>query len=223
MTALDRLRDQVRDLTQQFIDDDVDERPLMQQLVYLGPHIIPARDVVGKTQPTSRPPGNLAAHQLHDTIMAEALTWAWTLSGARVRQDRCLLILPVLAQQRVDTGDNDKTKILHGRTGLYSAVGKWHLSVRILLGYDRPADRYPLATCPQCHQRDDRGGTIRARETLAWCSNPDCRDEHGHRTEFSILYLQQLLRDAIADETGTIMDHYETPASNVVASVGRPA
>lgn len=195
MAALDRLRRQIDDLTVRYIDEDVDERPLMQQLRYLGPHIQTGAGIVGKTRPTSKPPGNLSAHQLHDRIVGEATSWAWTLGGARIRQDRCLTLIPVLAQQRVDSGDSDKTRILHGRSGLYANVGQWHLRIRIFLGYDKPADRYPAATCPHCHQRDDRGGTIRARETLAFCANAECRDDHGHRHEFSILYLQDLLRN----------------------------
>jgi len=197
VTAIDRLRRQVDDLTVRFIDEDVDERPLMDQLRYLGPHISIRLGIVGKTQPASKPPGNLAARQLYDRIISEALSWAWTLGGARIRPDRALPVLPVLAQNRVDSSSTEKQTLLHGRGGLYSTVAEWHMSSRVMLGYDRPADRYPTATCPHCAYRDKHGGSIRAREALAWCSNPDCRDEQGRRHEWSTLALRDMLREAV--------------------------
>lgn len=212
MNALLRLRHQIRDLTEQYVDEDGDQhRPLMTQLLVLGPHLRPSQDVVGKIQPRSTPPGNLDARQLYDTITGEAEAWAMTLAGHRVRKSQALKYLPTLAAQL----DSDDQR-LHARgpfegarghehpTGLYSNVGRWHSQVRIALHYDVRPTHYPLATCPHCHYRDHRGGSIKARETLAWCANPrtdengrrECADEHGFRREFSILYLQDLLRQA---------------------------
>lgn len=204
MNALLRLKHQIRDLTEQYVDDDGDiHRPLMQQLLVLGPHLRPSQDVVGKIQPRSTPPGNLDARQLHDAITGEAKSWAMTLTGHRVRESQALALIPTLAAQL----DSDDPR-LHTRepfeganghqhqAGLYSTAGRWHSQVRVHLHYDIRPSHYPLATCPHCQWRDRHGGSIRARETLAYCSNRDCRDEHGFRREFSILYLQDLLRQA---------------------------
>lgn len=198
MNALERLRVQTRDLTETFIDDDGDaHRPLMTQLRVLGPHMHSPRGIAGKTQPSSRPPGNLTAYHLHRRIIDEATSWAWTLSGSHIKPSQAMKLLPTLAQQRIDSGNPEKQKLLYGRTGLYATVAEWHRSIRIFMGYDKPADRYPTADCPECHYRDRRGGSIRANEELAWCGNPDCRDENGHRHEWWLPVLQAMLADSI--------------------------
>jgi hypothetical protein len=173
----------------------------MEQLRYLGPHLKSAGGVVGKVQPGSKPPGNLNAGQLYTRIVKDAAAWAYTLSGER--QTNSLVLLPVLAQQRVDSGTAD---ILHGRRGLYAEVATWHVAARITLGYDKAADRYPSAICPECQYCDTRGGSIRSSETIAWCSNLDCRNEHGKRNEWSISSLRFMIVSPVTltYATGTV-------------------
>ena len=198
MTAFERLQQQIDDLAVGYIADDAETRPLMQQLLILGPHERASNDIVGKTRPASRPPGNLTARQLYDTVLDEALDWAWTLGGTRIKRDRCLQTIPILVGQRLDSNDRDRIKILHGYTGLFSCVGRWHLKVRIFLRYDKPADRYPSAQCPHCQYRDESGaGSIRARDMVAFCANPDCRDDHNRRHEWNRIVLEELVRDAL--------------------------
>ncbi len=182
MNGLERLNQQIGDLTGRYTGNLCDDRPLMEQLEYLGPHLRPSFGVARKIQPSSRPPGNLTAHQLHRRIMLEAADWAWTLGGHTIRQDRCLPTIPVLAEQRIASGQPEKTRILHGPTGLYATVGGWHLKARIFLGYDRPADRYPHAICPHCQMK----GSIRGHGSRGWCANPDCRDETGRRRDIDV-------------------------------------
>jgi hypothetical protein len=201
MTALDRLRRHIDDLTTRYVGYDYDERPLMEQLRYLGPHLKTAGGVVGKIQPGSKPPGNLNPGQLHAKIVKDSASWAYTLSGQP--QANPLPMLVVLAQQRIDSGT---AEILHGKRGLYSEVAMWHKSALIVMGYERAADRYPSAQCPECHYHDSRGGSIRASETVAWCANPDCRDEQGHRRDWSVLSLRYMLVQPVTliHATGTI-------------------
>ena len=203
MTAYQRLQQQIDDLIVRYSADDAENRPLMQQLLVLGRHEKASRDVVGKTQPTSRPPGNLTARDLHDQILDEALKWAWTLGGTRIILRQCMRILPELVGQRLDSQNRERTNILHGQSGLYACVGRWHLKVRIHLKYDQPAARYPAAECPNCHYRDEHGaGSIRARNWVAFCANPDCRDEHDRRHEWNQIILEELVRDALLQEIG---------------------
>lgn len=196
--SYERLQQQITDLVEQYIADGVDHWPLMDQLIYLGPHLRSGQGAVGKVKPGSQPPGNLGADDLHKAILDAAQDWAYTLDGHRVARDQSLALLPDFAGRRLDRGTKEHTAILHGRTGLYASVSRWHLSVRIFLGYERPADRYPSAECPHCHYRDKRGaGSIRARETMAFCANPDCRDEHDRRHEWNRIVLEDFVRDAL--------------------------
>lgn len=194
MNAQNRFRAHIRDLVEQYIDEDGDAYPpLLEQLLTTGRHLRSNQDVVGKVQPRSTPPGNLEARELYDRIHGEGNTWAEMLAGHPIRGSEALKMLPVLAAR---LPSNDQR--LHKRpSGLYSTAGRWYVSVRIFLRYEPKPSHYPRATCPHCGFRNSAGGSIYARETLAWCANPGCHDDKGHRQEFSILYLRSLLIDAV--------------------------
>jgi hypothetical protein len=239
VTALDRLKQQINDLSVRFVDEDdgIDDRALLQQLRYLGPHCLPSQGVVGKIQPGSKPPGNLSARQLHDQILSEAKGWVYTLGGEDFRnvlEHRAMALIPDLAQRHTDRRDHDGD-LLHGAEGLHRHVGRWHLSACIAMGYDRPSNQYPSATCPECHVRHGCGGpecchhrepliadadpcpgprcgrercygTLRARDTIhglwVFCSNHECKDDRGQRTEFSLPYLRMMIREAKLKSVG---------------------
>ena len=163
MTALDRLRDQVADLTVSYPDGGDTHPCLYAQLLNSAGRTLKAAQTGGRRSvPGSRPPMDLACVDLLNEMRTGAIAWSWCFGGNHRHPLAALKWLPDAAAA-LDEGDAR----LHGSDGLYGAVSRWHGSAQVVLGWTEPAQRYPAAICPDC----GAAGTIRGRprSEVAWC------------------------------------------------------
>ncbi|MGW0582401.1 DUF7341 domain-containing protein [Streptomyces sp. NPDC002920] len=152
------------------------------------------REAGGRSTPDSRPPASLDAVHWATAIRAQARILDMELRGSTHMQrwDRAVKALPAGAEAT-------------GRVGeVTSTVGRWHSTVRTVLGLQSPSREMRGVRCLVCGQ-----ATIHCRpdddRPRAWCVNSECVDgESGRpaRFEGSRLYLLTTNSDQGAGRTG---------------------
>jgi hypothetical protein len=166
---LDRLREHVADLVDSYPDGGTTHPPLLAQLYNSGARTLVAAESGGRrTVPGSRPPADLSAVDLVREIHAGAIAWSWCLGGHHRNAVTALRWLPDAAAALPGTDTR-----LDGAEGLYGAVSRWHRQARVVCGWTEPAQRYPLAACPDCGTQGSIRG--RPRSEVAWCVECDAR------------------------------------------------
>lgn len=182
MQTLDEL---VRDLVDRWTGDE--EHPgdggpgLIHRLDELALRTAQPRETGGHTLPGSRPPASLDAVNWSTAIKAQARVLDAQLRGSPhvQRWDRALKALPAGAEASDRVAE------------VASMVGRWHSTVRTILGVQAPSRQMRGVVCLVCsqvsiHCRPD------SDKPRAWCTNPDCEDEETGRParyEGSRLYL----------------------------------
>ncbi|MFD1656961.1 hypothetical protein ACFSL4_01600 [Streptomyces caeni] len=154
---------------------------LMHRLDQLALRTAQPREAGGHAMPGSRPPASLDAVHWATAIKAQARVLDVELRGSRHMQrwDRALKALPAGAEAT-------------GRVGeVTSTVGRWHSTVRTILGLQAPSRLMRGVRCLVCGE-----ATIHCRpdddRPRAWCVNAECADgETGRpaRYEGARLYL----------------------------------